>query len=177
VRLTVTDLVGRPGTSRAVVDDLPRDAFGEESWGPAAEYVGDPISLDVHLDSVVEGILVRGTITFALTLPCGRCLEPQHTQLVAEVMELFVDPDRADDADDIEPGYVLIDDMTAIDLTTLVRDALLIDLPIRVLCRDDCAGLCAQCGADLNSTDCGHRHEPDVDPRWAALTNVSLPPE
>ncbi len=177
MRLTVTDLVGRPGATRAVVDDVPRDAIGEEDWGAADQAVGDPVSFDIHLDSVVEGILVRGTITFRLTLPCGRCLEPQNTEVVADVTELFVDPKRTDDPDDVEPGYELIDDNTAIDVTTLVRDAVLIDLPIRVLCRDDCAGLCAQCGADLNSTDCGHRRVPDVDPRWAALSKVSLPPD
>jgi ribosomal protein L32 len=117
--------------------------------------------LDLHLDAVVEGILVRGTLGFRVALPCARCLEPQELAFEVDVAELFVDPTKRDERDEEDPGYELVDDLTAIDLTTLVRDALLIDLPVRVLCREDCQGLCPVCGADRNQ----HRLRPPPRPR------------
>ena len=55
-----------------------------------------------------------------------------------------------------------------IDLEPVLRDAVVLELPFQPLCRPDCAGLCPQCGANLND-DPGHEHRPDNDPRWDAL--------
>ncbi|MEX0869279.1 MAG: DUF177 domain-containing protein, partial [Nitriliruptoraceae bacterium] len=112
-----------------------------------------------------------------VTLTCGRCLTPLDRDVVADVTELFIDPDKYADDDEVDAGYEIVDDHTAIDISTLVRDALIIDLPYRVLCREDCAGLCVVCGTDLNETDCGHRRTAEADPRWAALADLTLPPE
>ncbi len=178
MRLTVTDLVGQPGATRAVHEQLEPDAFGDASWGPADGAFASLIELDLHLDAVVEGILVRGDVATVLRLPCSRCLGDVDVDVAAEVTELFVDPQRMepDEGDDVEEGYLLLDDATGIDLSNLVRDALLVDLPIRVLCRDDCAGLCPTCGSDLNVEPCGHGAGADVDPRWSPLADLRLPP-
>jgi uncharacterized protein len=177
VRVPVTDLVGHPGTTRAVSAEVGRDAFGTDPWGPADEAVVDPIRLELHLDSVVEGILVRGGIEVSLSLPCARCLEPQAADRTLEVAELFQDPAKREAGEEVDPGYELLDDRTAIDLSTLVRDAIVIDLPSRVLCRDDCQGLCPVCGVDRNVAPCGHGDEPEPDPRWAKLADLDLPSE
>jgi uncharacterized protein len=175
VRVPVTDLVGHPGETRPFAAEVGRDAFGEDPWGPADEAIEDPIRLDLHLDSVVEGILVRGRIEVALELPCARCLELQRADRTLEVAELFLDPTKREDDEDDDPGYELIDDRTAIELTTLVRDAVVIDLPTRILCREDCQGLCPVCGTDRNAGDCGHGDEPEPDARWAKLAELDLP--
>jgi uncharacterized protein len=133
------------------------------------------VHLDLHLDAVVEGILVRGTITFGIELPCSRCLVPQQLTREVDVAELFLDPTKQDEDDEDDPGYELLDDLTSIDLSTLVRDALLIDLPVQVRCREDCLGLCPVCGVDRNLQDCGHRPGEAPDPRWAALADLDLP--
>jgi uncharacterized protein len=177
VRVGVVDLVGRPGVTRAVHEVVPLDAFGDDPWGAAEGLVEDPVTLDLDLDSVVEGILVRGTVGFSLVVGCARCLTPCPVRVDASVTELFMDPARVESDDELDPGYELIDDLTGLDLSALVRDALLVDLPIRVLCRDDCAGLCPVCGADRNAGDCGHRDTTTVDPRWAALSDLRLPPD
>jgi uncharacterized protein len=177
VRVPVTDLVGHPGETRPLSVSAGRDAFGDDPWGPADDAIVDPIELDLHLDSVVEGLLVRGTIDVHLTLPCARCLAPQRADRTVEVAELFLDPTKREDDEDDDPGYELIDDRTAVDLSTMVRDAVVIDLPTRVLCRDDCAGLCPVCGTDRNEGDCGHGDEPIPDPRWAKLADLDLPSE
>lgn len=176
VRVPVTELVGRPGATRALTRAVPPDVFGDDPWGPAVTSVNDPVQLRLHLDAVVEGILVRGELGFLVELFCARCLTPQVVTRDVQVAELFLDPTRrvTEDDEDPEPGYELVDERTAIDLTTLARDALLVDLPIRVLCREDCQGLCATCGTDLNVRDCGHRRQAAPDPRWAALAELKI---
>jgi uncharacterized protein len=176
VRVPVTDLVGHPGVTRAVTRALPVGEFGDDPWGPAEGAVRGDVAMDLHLDAVVEGILVRGTVGVDLELPCARCLEPQPVHLDVEVAELFVDPAKRED-DDEDPGYELVDDSTAIVLDTMVRDALLVDLPVRVLCDDACQGLCPTCGTDRNRTDCGHGLADDPDPRWAKLAELDVPRE
>jgi uncharacterized protein len=175
VRVPVTDLVGNPGRTRPFTAAVGRDAFGDDPWGPADDALIDPIELDLHLDAVVEGILVRGDLAVRLVLPCARCLAPQPADRTLVVAELFQDPTKRDDADEAEdPGYELIDDRSAIDLSTMVRDAVVIDLPPRVLCRDDCLGLCPECGVDRNEVDCGHGREQLRDPRWDKLAELDL---
>jgi uncharacterized protein len=175
VRIPVTELVGRPGETRALARAVPASAFVEDPWGPTVTEVIDPIELDLHLDAVVEGILVRGTIGFSITSPCARCLVDQRIERETAVTELFVDPLKRDEDDEDDPGYELIDDNAAIDLSVLARDTLVIDLPVRILCREDCQGLCPTCGADRNVEDCGHQPGEEADPRWAALADLDLP--
>lgn len=177
MHVPVTDLVGNPGATRELQRAVDASAFGDDPWGHAQDALVGPIELSLHLDAVVEGILVRGRVRFALDLPCARCLEPQPIEREVEVAELFTDPARREPDDEDDPGYELIDDATALDLTTLVRDALLVDLPVRIVCREGCRGLCPTCGADRNRTDCGHDREQAADPRWAPLADVELPAE
>lgn len=178
MRVTITDIVDQPGATRPVDVAVPAHEFGDDPWGSADGAVQDPIVLDLHLDSVVDGILVRGTLGFTLQLACARCLELQTVERQVSVAELFLDPAKqVGEDDELEPGYELLDDATAIDLSAMVRDALIIDLPIRTLCREDCQGLCPVCGTDRNAQDCGHRQDDGVDPRWAALADLDLPSE
>jgi uncharacterized protein len=177
VRVPITGLVDHPGETRAFDAAVDAEEFGGEPWGPAEGRLEDPVLVDLHLDAVVEGVLVRGTLGFTLELPCARCLAAQRIVREVEVAELFVDPAKREEDEEPEPGYELVDDRTAIDLSTMARDALLIDLPVRVLCREDCQGLCPRCGADRNVVDCGHQAGDEPDPRWNKLADLDLPTE
>ncbi|GGI06452.1 YceD family protein [Egicoccus halophilus] len=177
MRVPVIELVDHPGATRALSHAAAVEEFGEESWGAADGAIRSDIDLDLHLDAVVDGILVRGRVGADLELPCSRCLVDQAVRVDSDVAELFVDPAKREEDDEEDPGYELIDDRTAIDLSVMVRDALLIDLPLRVLCREDCQGLCEECGTDRNQRDCGHRPDEAPDPRWAALADLDLPNE
>jgi uncharacterized protein len=176
VRVTVVDLVDQPGQTRAIRRAVPASTFGTEPWGPTVERVHDPVELDLHLDAVVEGILVRGSLDVRVEVACSRCLAPVELPLTVTVVELFTDPARREEGEEDDPGYELLDDRSALDLSTLARDAVLIDLPLQVLCQPDCRGLCPTCGIDRNRDDCGHDDEPAGDPRWAALADLELPP-
>jgi uncharacterized protein len=127
---------------------------------------GSPVELDLRLESVVEGVLVTGTATVQVRGECVRCLGPISDELEVEIQELYV-----------YPGVELDNDLASrlqgdlIDLEPVLRDAVVLDLPFQPLCRDDCAGLCVECGANLNENP-NHRHESDLDPRWAALRGL-----
>jgi uncharacterized protein len=115
----------------------------------------------VRLDSFSGGLSVRGTIGSPWTGLCRRCSIAIDGYLEVNVSERFVD-ERGPSDDD---SYPIEGDF--VNLTALVHDAILLDLPIAPLCRPDCQGLCAQCGRDLNEGACGC--VAPVDPRWATL--------
>jgi len=180
VRVPVIGLIGRAGERRPLVGDVDPAELGDEPWG-VVEAVEGPVHLDLTLEAVAEGVLVRGGVDAVLRVPCARCLAPTLLPRRAEVTELHRrtgrgparGPARAPEDDPDEPAddeaYLLVDGDRALELDRMVRDALLLDVPVRVLCRPDCAGLCPVCGADRGADACRHGDEGVVDPRWAAL--------
>ena len=158
--VNVADLLRRPASRKSVRATVPSEGFTVvDSSVPA----GAPIDVDVELDSLSDGIVVTGQVSAPWEASCRRCLGPARGRLDVTVRELYQPHPDSDEAFTIE-GEVL-------DLEPLVREAVLLDLPLAPLCRPDCAGLCPECGADHNETDCGH--QPDTsDPRWAALEDL-----
>ncbi|MGA0944388.1 MAG: YceD family protein, partial [Candidatus Nanopelagicales bacterium] len=165
--------LGRRG---GAMKDLHLTVPATAGWGSGLARVpeGADVDLDLRLESVVEGVLVSGIARAHVDAECARCLEPVAWDECADIQELFVYPPQdarghrvaTDDESDAEDAPPTIED-DLIDLEATVRDAVVLRLPIAPLCRDDCPGLCAQCGAQL-ALDPGHRHE-ESDPRWAAL--------
>ena len=162
----------RPGT----MQELQRTAALPEDLGTEviAIKAGSPVEIDVRLESVVEGVLVTGSVSGTATGACVRCLDPVELDVGARFQELFAYTDRAahhhevagdSDEDDV---YELVDDL--VDLETVLRDAVVPTLPFQPVCRDDCPGLCAQCGLHL-AEDPDHHHEV-IDPRWSALSGL-----
>ena len=126
---------------------------------------GSPICADVELASYPGGITVSGTVTAPWEGECRRCGGPVTGQVTAQVRERYA-PDGGTDAD--EEAYLLAGD--ELDLEPLVRDAVLLDLPLAPLCSEECLGLCPQCGANWNEGSCGC--PPVTDARWAALDRL-----
>ncbi|MDQ4103492.1 MAG: YceD family protein [Actinomycetota bacterium] len=159
------DLGRRPGAMRSYHREirLPT-ALGTDVIGIVA---GTEMSLDVRLESVVEGVLASGTVSALLAGQCARCLDPLADRLEVELLELFAYPDTATDAS-TAPDEVsrVVDDL--IDLEPVVHDAVLLALPQAPLCSDDCLGLCPECGGKRVELGTDHWHE-TIDPRWAAL--------
>jgi uncharacterized protein len=124
---------------------------------------GAEIEVDVTLVPFEGGIDVAGTVSAPWSGSCRRCAEPVSGELRIPVRERFVDAPLAGMSDD--ELYPITDE--TIDLGPLARDAVVLELPMAPLCREDCAGLCAQCGANRNEGDCGC--VAPRDPRWANL--------
>jgi len=134
--------------------------------------VGADVALDLRFEAVVEGVLVTGSAVAPLSGECSRCLDPLTSTIEVSFQELYRylrDPD--DDADDGEDRNL---DGELVDLEPAFRDAVVLALPLSPLCRDDCPGLCADCGAKLADAGPDHGHGDKVDPRWGLLTKLNL---
>lgn len=164
--LDVRELGRRPGSMRPVRAEVPAPA--DLTVGMASVPPGAPMALDLRLESVVEGVLVSGTVTAPVSGECARCLTPVSDTVAVELTELFVYPDSTTDqtTEDDEVSH-LVGDM--LDLEPVIRDAVVLELPLSPLCREDCRGLCAGCGVALDDLPDDHTHT-TTDPRWAALT-------
>ncbi|WP_445257612.1 YceD family protein [Nocardioides aurantiacus] len=172
--LDTRELGRRPGTQRTKSTSVAAPAgLGIDVLGVPE---GSTVQLDLRLEAVMEGVLVTGTATADLEGQCSRCLEPIEDSITVDLQELFVYDDRAASHGDDEDDDVsrLEDDL--LDLEPLLRDAVVLALPYQPLCRDDCPGLCVECGARL-ADDPDHRHEDPIDPRWAALGEVAVGPD
>ncbi len=164
------------------------------------ELVGVPVGadteLEVRFEAVSEGVLATGTAAAPVAGECARCLAPLTSSVTASFQELFLYPDwrhgsdkhdkhdkhdrhdhrydkyeRYDQHDepDEEERYL---DGDLLDLEPVLRDAVVLALPMSPLCRDDCPGLCVECGVPLAEAGPDHQHDEAADPRWAALKQL-----
>jgi len=170
--LDTRELGRRPGSMHTMTRtvEAPEDLGSEVIAVPA----GQPLDLDVRLESVVEGVLVTGSARGTAAGACVRCLDPLTRDVSAHFQELFAYADRAEHhhevatEDDEDEVRVLEGDL--LDLEPVLRDAVVPALPFQPVCRDDCPGLCSECGTHL-ADDPTHHHEM-IDPRWAALQSL-----
>ncbi|MFJ5227197.1 YceD family protein [Streptomyces sp. NPDC088400] len=140
---------------------------------------GAPVELNLRLESVMEGVLVTGTARASAEGECVRCLEPLRHEVAADFQEMFsyhdaddrgrtrAEPD--DDAEDDEDRLFIEDGL--FDLEPVLRDAVVLALPMQPVCRETCAGLCSECGIRLDENP-DHHHDA-VDIRWAALQGLA----
>ncbi|HEX6246586.1 MAG TPA: YceD family protein [Nocardioidaceae bacterium] len=167
--LDTRELGRRPGSQRTVSFTAPAPAdLGIEVLRVPE---GSPVELDLRLEAVMEGVLVTGTARAELTGECARCLEPLRDDVEVDLQELFAyeESDTAADEEEDDAGRLEGD---LLDLEPLLRDAVVLSLPFQPLCRDDCPGLCIECGARL-AEDPDHQHEAAIDPRWSALRELA----
>lgn len=153
----VADLLRRPGNHR---EEHIEVVLGGLSVSGTAVPPGERVTLDLRLDAVNAGVVATGSIGAAWEGECRRCLRVVRGSITAHVQEIY-------EAEPVD-GETSKLDVDRIDLEPLARETVLLELPLAPLCQDDCAGLCAECGADRNVVDCGHTLEP-ADDRWSAL--------
>jgi uncharacterized protein len=125
-----------------------------------------PVVLDVSR-MTHAGYALRLRLQAALNGPCMRCLEDAVPATDVDAREV----DQPGGGEELSSPYV---EREVLDLAAWARDALALALPAQVVCRQDCAGLCAVCGANLNEAGADHHHEREPDPRWAKLRELRL---
>ena len=130
----------------------------------------------VHMLRTQRGLLITAKLSTSDMQECGRCLEEYRQALTLEIEDEFVPvvdvatglplppPEEDDDVFTIGTDHVL-------DLTEAVRQAILLARPMKPLCTDRCAGLCQECGQNLNQGPCSS-HGESVDPRWESLKKL-----
>ncbi|MCI3224378.1 hypothetical protein SSPS47_25205 [Streptomyces sp. S4.7] len=173
------ELGRRPGALKRLTRSAaaPKD-FGIDGVIGVPE--GAPVELRIRLESVMEGVLVTGTARATAEGECVRCLEPVRQDVAADFQEMFSYPDAddrgrskqaepADDAEDDEDRLYIEDGL--FDLEPVLRDAVVLALPMQPVCRETCAGLCSECGIRLDENP-DHHHDA-VDIRWASLQGLA----
>ncbi len=133
-------------------------------------YVVRPDAVVVQLDisrTTGSGYALRLRFRAGLSGPCMRCLNQAERAFEIDAREVSV----PDGGEELSCPYL---EGGILDLRRWSRDALALALPASVLCRSDCAGLCAICGEDLNQAGGEHHHESGPDPRWAKLSELRL---
>jgi len=141
------------GYQRTIELDLPRVRLGDLEL----DYVRGALRLSRNS----RGVLVQGTLESEIIGECARCLETTYVPVSFELEELFTYPPNAEEPYSVEETGIL-------DLAPLLREEAILAVPMVVLCRPDCAGLCPQCGQNLNEGACDCAQE-DPDPRLAGL--------
>ena len=137
-------------------------AFGGERYGV------EPALVDATLDvsrMTGGGYALRLRFAAELSGPCMRCLEPAGPLIAVDAREV----EQAGGGDELSSPYVQDE---VLDLAAWARDAYALSLPAQVVCAVECAGLCPECGANLNEAAPGHGHERRPDPRWAKLREI-----
>jgi uncharacterized protein len=138
-----------------------------EFGGQRYSVAGDGVAATVDVDRTTTGYSLRLRLEARLEGPCMRCLDPARGTVKVDAREI----DQPGGGDDLRSPYL---DGDELDLRAWARDALALALPARILCREDCRGLCAVCGIDLNDAPEDHAHESEPDPRWEKLRELKL---
>jgi uncharacterized protein len=169
----MTDRHSEEPAMRFDVTQLLREAAGAQQevkldLGP--QRLSDDLSVNavkgrLTLWRTEKEVLVRGTLFVDIDLECGRCLSPTPTTLRIEVEERFR-PASADMPQDEQVFPIDADNL--LDLKPALQDLTVLSVPMHVVCRPGCAGLCPVCGQDLNKGSCDCETD-EIDPRLVAL--------
>jgi uncharacterized protein len=163
------DLAGlrlSPGEGRSLTLEVPIEPLllGSERYAAEPELV--PVQLGVSR-MTGGGYALHLRFSAAVVGPCMRCLKQAAPSIEIEAREV----DRPGAGDELDSPYVREE---TLDLAGWSRDAFALAMPVKILCREDCAGLCPVCAVDLNDAPADHRHEAAPDPRWSKLRELKL---
>ncbi len=153
------------GEGRRLELDVPVDSF--EFGGQRYAVPGRDVHVWLDVAHMTTGYSLRMRFRAALEGPCMRCLEGAGHEVSVDAREI----DHPDGGEELSSPYLKAAEL---DVHAWARDALALSLPTQIVCRQECLGLCAVCGENLNSVGPDHAHEREPDPRWAALRELKL---
>ena len=147
--------------------DLETDPGQLELAGQRYVVAAGSVAAQLDLSRTAAGYAVRMRFTAHVAGPCMRCLADADVAVEVDARE--VDQPGTDD-EELRSPYI---DGDELDLSSWAHDALVLALPLQLVCRPDCKGLCPVCGTSLNEADpAEHRHAEAPDPRWAKLREL-----
>jgi uncharacterized protein len=167
--LDITELLSVKGLKESFTVKYEQEFF---KTGREAYPVAESPEFELSIANVGERkLLIQGNGSVVLVMPCGRCLEEVHVPVEFELdrsVDLNGDKGVQTDEDVEEVSYI---DGYHLDVDDLVYTEILINLPLQVLCSEDCKGLCFKCGANLNKGECGCDRE-QLDPRMSVIQDI-----
>ncbi|MFP4687955.1 MAG: YceD family protein [bacterium] len=132
------------------------------------------LEVNGELHHVGDGIIrLRGTYRVKLEINCSRCLKPEIESRFKGIKGVFVPSGYEAEVDMEGDEYRAEYEENSLSLWDILRQDILLSIPMQPLCTDECKGLCPVCGQDLNEKDCGHKTE-SVDPRLEALKDIEI---
>ncbi len=146
------------------LQSLPLDYefdFSEEEFGGVFPFT-TPVALKGEIKNTAGIVTIEAKAVFTMEVTCDRCAEDIKPKFTVDVEHGLVASLNHEDNDD----YILIEDMK-LDVKQLTLEDIYLALPGKFLCKEDCKGLCSECGANLNESSCNCQKP--IDPRWAAL--------
>jgi uncharacterized protein len=159
--VNAVELLREPGARASV-----RQTIEPAEIDAGHEAITGPLAVDAVLESTLDDVVVTGHVDVPWRGTCRRCLAPLEQTLRVPLEERYGDSPEL-----IASGEVVPIERAQIDLRGLVRDEVLLAAAEERLCREDCAGLCPTCGADLNRESC-ECAPPPADPRWGVLDQL-----
>ena len=166
------DLQSTGENTRDFEESIEPDAVGLDL--PGVELKG-PVQVSGRVEKGSDRLTISGKISGLTVADCTRCLESFERPLEFDFSADYVVPEHfsSDEEHQVESSDLDLDVLPedGIDLTDLVREQILLEMPEKVLCREDCKGLCPKCGENRNLLDCSC-DEKETDPRWAALKDL-----
>lgn len=147
-------------------------AIHEPDW----QTLGD-LEFQLHIKGGPRKALVKGKLSASIQASCHRCLNLTKLDLKRSfhLTYLAPDPERfAKEEVELTPNELEVSYLqnAALPIHEVIREQIYLAVPMKVLCRSDCRGLCPHCGADLNEVECGCPSERE-DPRWVSLKNIA----
>ncbi len=134
----------------------------------------NPVQVDLHINHTEGQYIIRGRVATKTHAECVKCLVPFELPVDKEVnwvVQTVADPKIAAQEEELEDFWFIEKGEIQLDITSRVREAVLIFLPDHPICRKDCQGLCSQCGENLNDGPCGCTNI-EIDSRWAPLKDL-----
>jgi len=171
MKLSVSD-ISESGVHIVALEEPQWLANLPELWSESDEFhLVSKIGIDLYVTRVIKEVTVIGNIKFSIQTSCSRCLEPVNIELNPLVKLVLSPVDKISDEEDDDEHETYKGD--EIDISNYLMEQIAISLPVKVLCKEDCKGLCTICGNNLNKDNCTCESE-DTDPRFAILKNLKI---
>jgi uncharacterized protein len=160
----VKEAVGTSTDASTAVELTPIDVSGV-TYAPAGT-----ATLEASLTNTGEGLLLHGTITAPYEVSCSRCLAPFAFTVATDVDTLFIEEGSPAERDEDQDILEFAGDQ--IDIAPVIESAIRVEMPLAPVCDDECAGICPECGTDLNASACTCADQPALDGPFAGLKDL-----
>lgn len=147
-----------------ITENINTNAYGYGEIKPVS-----PFSFEGEIVNSGNMLELEGVVKGTVELVCSRCLEPFEYDFAVDVFEIYTNHPEIAEADEYEETNLFYGD--EIDLTPQLLKQIFLEMPMKILCKSDCLGLCTQCGANLNHGECGCDRD-DIDIRFAGLKDL-----